>query len=178
MQRLEWNTAQKYLEESLKLSKSVPDYKYWLASISRLIHVAAKKGQADRLDEFKTRLDECLQSIGKPDKNSEGIAYLGLAKLAFIQNSIDMIPDIIHWLQKGIPHIVLYGSWARTDIVTRLAIIEEDFQQTATNIIQEVGRRMTDFIYLKEEEDYLKEEEDLNFSTALEIIHRWINWKG
>jgi hypothetical protein len=93
-----------------------------------------------------------------------------LVKLAFLQNAYDRIPLIIELLEKGIPYIVEYGSWVRTDIVTRLELIEEDFHQTDDEIIQKVGQRMIDFIHKKEKED-------LNYSTALEIMYRWASWK-
>jgi tetratricopeptide (TPR) repeat protein len=170
MQREEWNTAQKCLKKSLTLAKDQPDYKYWLGSVAHLISIAAKMDQAGRLEDFKKQLEECLEKIEKPDKHLEGIAYLGLVKLAFLQNADDRIPFIIELLEKGIPYIVEYGSWARTDIVTRLELIEEDFYQTDDEIIQKVGQRMIDFIHKKEKED-------LNYSTALEIMYKWRDWK-
>ena len=87
-----------------------------------------------------------------------------------MQNADDRISLIIKLLEKGIPYIVEYGSWARTDIVTRLDLIEEDFHKTDDEIIQKVGQRMIDFIHEKEKED-------LNYSTALEIMYRWANYK-
>jgi tetratricopeptide (TPR) repeat protein len=170
MQRQDWNTAQKCFKESLTLAEDQPDYKYWLGSVAHLINIAAKMDQVGRLKDFKNQLEECLEKIEKPDKNLEGIAYLGLAKLAFLQNADDRISLIIKLLEKGIPYIVEYGSWARTDIVTRLDLIEEDFHKTDDEIIQKVGQRMIDFIHEKEKED-------LNYSTALEIMYRWANYK-
>ena len=166
----DYETAQKYLNESLTLAKEIPDYKYWLMSVSRLIIIAAKKREIDQLKDLENELGECLNKAKNPDKNAEGISYLGLAKLALLQNSVDKIQSIIDWLKKGIPNIVLYGSWARRDIVKRLGFIEEDFYKIDHNIIQKIGKKMIDFIYEKEKED-------INYSTALEIMFRWADWQ-
>jgi tetratricopeptide (TPR) repeat protein len=197
----DWNKAQEYLEESLKLAEKMPDYKYWLMSISRLIIIAAKTGKikllnklTEKLDKWlkknkdqhkftdrmstinqpndlKEKLDEWLKTVKNPDKNAQGITYLGIANIAFLQNSHENIPLIIDMLKKGIPNVVLCGSWARRDIVKRLGFIEEDFHKIDQNIIKEVGRRMIDFIYEKEKED-------INYSTALEIMFKWADWQG
>lgn len=169
MRRQDWRTAEQYLEESLLLAKEIPDFKYWLASISRLIHIAAKLNQADRYDSFIAQLEECLKKNRNPDKNAEGVAYLGLARLAFIKNSRDNVKLIVNLLKAGIPHIVVYGSLARTDIVTRLDTIEDGFHQTSADIIQEVGRILIEFLYEKEKDD-------VSYSAALEVMFRWANW--
>jgi tetratricopeptide (TPR) repeat protein len=171
MQREEWNTAQTCLKESLKLAKNQTNYRYWLGSIAQLISIAAKKNEINRLDDFKKDLNECLDKIEAPDKIAEGIAYHGMAKLAFLQNTPNQIDFIIDCLEKGIPNIVLYGSWARTDIVTQLDLIEEDFHKTDNDIIQKVGQHMFDYIYEKDKEGF-------NYSTVLEIMYKWRDWKG
>jgi hypothetical protein len=166
----DWNKAQAYFEESLFLAEEMPDYKYRLMSISRLIIITAKKGKIDQLENFNRKLDEYLKKAKNPDKNAEGIAYLGLAKMVFLQNSVDKVSLIVFLLKKGIPNVVLYGSWTPRDIVKRLDLIEEDFHKIDHNIIQAVGEEMIDFIFEKEKED-------INYSTALEIMFKWANWK-
>jgi len=171
MNRHEWDLAEKTMLESLDYAKRIPDYIYWLGSIARLISIAAKKGESHRLVEFKQQVEECEKEFNNPDKNSIGIAYLGLAKLAFLQNDHSKIPMIVDFLKRGIPLVVEHGSHARTDIITRLAIIEEDFHLTDSEIIRNAGQDMKDFIYEKESEN-------INYSTALEIMFKWANWKG
>ncbi len=165
----ELDRAQQRLEESLEIAKEIPDFKYWLVSISRLVIVAAKKGYANKLDHFTDQLEDCLNRIEKIDQNALGIAYLGLAELAFLQNTKNNINRIVELLKKGIPNVVQYGSWARRDILKRLGVIEEDFPMIDVDIIREVGRRMIDFIFEKEQEE-------TNYGAALDIMSKWKNW--
>jgi tetratricopeptide (TPR) repeat protein len=170
-----WDKAQKCLKESLDLAQKGPDFKYWLASISRQVFITAKQGEAHRLNHFKSELKKFLDKFKKdktkePDQNAYGIACLGLAKLAFLQNKFDNIDYIVEQLKEGIPNIVLYGSYARTDIITRLGNMETDFHKTDADIIRDVGKRMIKFIENKEKDD-------LNYSTALEIMFRWADWQ-
>lgn len=171
MNRQEWDEAREYILESLKRSKEIPDYIYWLGSIARLISIAAKKYESHRYEEFQDTVNEYINKYKIIDKNSLGIAYLSLAKLAFLQNNPQQVAQIVENLKKGIPLIIEHGSFARTDYKTRLDIIEEDFDRTDDQIIQEVGRKMVDFIAKKEKEN-------INYTPVSEVMYKWSNWKG
>lgn len=171
MNRQDWDLAEKTMRESLEEAKRMPDYIYWLGSLARLISIAAKKGEAHRLDEFWAEVEKCEKDFKHPDENSLGIAYLGLAKLGFMQNDPNKTDLIIAFLKKGIPLVVEHGSFVRADIVTRLKIIENDFDKTATDIISKVGQEMKEFILSTKGEN-------ISYNPALGIMFKWSNWKG
>jgi hypothetical protein len=91
--------------------------------------------------------------------------------MAFLQNPHENFDFIVTMLKKGIPNIVRFGSWARRDIIKRLGVIEEEFHTIDENIIQDIGKEMVKFIYKMEDED-------INYSVALEIMIKWAGWKG
>jgi len=171
MNRHLWDEAEKYMHQSLDHAKKIPDYVYWLGSIARLASIAAKKFQSDRYNEFKNDVNEFIKEHKIVDKNSLGIAYLSLAKLAFLQNKREKIEQIVENLEDGIPLITEHGSFARTDYKTRLDIIQEDFDRTDYQIIREVGQKMIDFIEKKEKVN-------INYTPVLECMYKWSNWKG
>lgn len=65
--------------------------------------------------------------------------------------------------------IVEYGSYARSDILTRLDIIEEDFNKTDIKIIHAVGKEMQEFVIHKETEN-------INYGTVVERMFKWATW--
>jgi len=177
MKRHDWDLAEKTMNESLELAKKIPDYVYWLGSIARLISISAKKNLKNRdkiaqeFNKYKKEVEDFKKEFENPDQNSLGIAYLGLAKLAYLLNTMDLKDVIITYLQEGIPLIVEFGSYARSDILTRLDIIEEDFTETDATIIQAVGQEMQDFIFRKETDD-------INYSAVIDRMFKWAHWLG
>lgn len=171
-----WDLAEERMLKSLDLSKKIPDYVYWLGSIARLISISAKKYITDKdklaqeYDKYREEVEIFEKSFKNPDKNSQGMAYLGLAKLAFLLNDMNMKKPIVKYLQEGIPLVVEYGSYARSDILTRLNIVEEDFDKTGAGIIRAVGKEMQNFVIQKEVEN-------INYSAVLDRMFRWANWK-
>lgn len=170
-----WDLAEETMTKALNRAKEIPDYVYWLGSIARLISISAKKYLNDRrrianeFDKYKNEVETFEGKFKNPDKNSKGMAYLGLAKLAFLLNDIGMKDSIIKYLQEGVPLVVEYGSFARSDILTRLNIIEEDFNKTDTKIIHAVGEEMQDFVIQKETDN-------INYGTVVERMFKWANW--
>ncbi|MBN2396456.1 MAG: tetratricopeptide repeat protein [Candidatus Atribacteria bacterium] len=175
MNKQNWIEAERLLKSSLDRAKELPDYIYWIGSLARLINVSVKqhindrKKIAEEYKKFTSGIEEFQKNLEYPDENSMGIAYLGLAKLLFLLNDYNKLSEIIKYLKLGIPLVVEHGSFARTDILTRLAIIEDDFDKVDSEIIKKVGSEMIKFISDKESEN-------LNYSTAVDIIFRWANW--
>ena len=175
MNKQKWDKAEELMTESLELAKRLPDYIYWIGSIARLISISAKKYINDRekianeFDKYVKEINIFNENFKFPDKNSLGIAYLSLAKLLFLLNDENRIDEIIKYLTEGIPYVVEFGSFARTDIQTRLDIIEQDFNKTDPKIIRTVGEKMFDYIQNKEAQN-------LNYTTAVDILLRWKNW--
>ena len=170
MSELRWDLAEATMKESLKSAKHIPDYKYWLSSVGRLAAIAAAKGEYDRLDEFEQMLKDTCTQIEYPEKNALGVAYLGLAELALGQNNLNNIDRIIEFLQKGISLVLEFGSYARTDILSRLAFVEEYFNKTNPEIVRSVGKRLQEYISKKEINN-------VDYSTVAPIMYTWANWR-
>lgn len=171
MHEKKWDLAEQTLMQSLDYAMKLPDYVYWLGSIARLICVAAKKMELNRLDEFTKEINRWENKVKHYDKNSMGIAYTALAHLALLQNDHRKIDTIIGFLKKGIPLIVEYGSFARMDLITRLNFIQEDFDKVNPESIQKVGQEMKNFAISNEARN-------INYSAVLDLMFEWSNWKG
>lgn len=175
MRKHQWDLAEKTMTEALESAKNIPDYVYWLGSVARLISISAKKYLLDRkriteeFDKYKNEVESCITEFKNTDKNSLGMAYLGLAKLAFLLNDMNKKEIISKYLQEGIPLIVEHGSFAHSDILTRLDIIEEDFDKTNTKIIRAIGKEMQKFVIEREIEN-------INYSAVLDRMFKWANW--
>lgn len=167
-EKLNLNLAEHYMEQGLEEARKIPDFRYWLAAVVRLITIAVAKGAYDRLEAFQDRVEECLEHIEKPDKNALGMAYIGLAKLAFMQNDPAHIDQIVTWMEHAIVNINA-SYYANADILGQLAFLEKDFHQLAPDIIRGVGRKLTDF-------SRKKEQEQLDYIAVTPIMKRWAHW--
>jgi tetratricopeptide (TPR) repeat protein len=171
MSQEKWDEAEEYIQKSLECAQQIPDYKYWLSSVARLISIAAAKEEYQRLDEFDQMLKDCLSQIEKPEENALGVAYLGLAKLALGQNDLNNKDIIIDYLKQGIFLVTEFGSYARTGILSRLAIVEKHFQGINPEIIRSVGQALKDYIGQKAIEEAA-------YSIVTPIIYKWADWKN
>lgn len=170
MARGNWEQAEKYVKEALQHAQKIPDYMYWLGSLGRLVIIAAEKGQTNRLDEFEQTLKDFLDLVKKPDKSSLGQMYIGLAKLGFGQNDTAKVDKIIAFLKQGIPLIVEYGPYSRTDVLKRLAMVEKDFNKINPQLIRTVGISLQDYFSQKEAES-------IAYSPLTNLMYKWANWR-
>jgi tetratricopeptide (TPR) repeat protein len=166
-----WDLAEEYIKKSLECAQQIPDYRYWLSSVARLTHIAAAKGEYQRLDEFNQMLQDCLSKIKNRTKNNLGVAYLGLAKLALGQNDPSKIDRIVEFLKQGIPLVTEFGSYARTDILSRLATVEKYFQKINPEIIRSIGKALL--------QEYTSEKwtKKVDYNTVGLRMYKWANWK-
>jgi tetratricopeptide (TPR) repeat protein len=163
----DWEQAETYMQESLREAQQVPDFQYWLASIARLIAIAAEKGEYARLDEFKRLLASCLWKHKSPEKNSLGMAYVGLARLALGQNAPT---QFVCYMRRGIARINS-SSYSHADILGQLEFVENGFKHINSEIIRDVGQRLQTHVVEKELED-------IDYSAVTPIMYRWATWKG
>lgn len=170
MSQQKWELAEEKLLESLEHARQIPDYKYWVSSVGRLAAIASERKEYYRLDEFRQMLNECLKKIDYPEKNALGVIYFGLAKLALGQNNPNTIDSIVEFLEEGISLVTEFGSYARTDILTRLALVEKDFHKIDAQIIRSIGQKLTKYISAKELED-------VDYSIVIPVMYRWANWR-
>jgi tetratricopeptide (TPR) repeat protein len=168
MSRKDWNEAEKYLKESYELAQEIPDYTYWLGSIARLITVAAEQKQYKRIGEFQTMLDEFAGICPYPDRNSEGIAYFGMARLALGMQGVKTATE---FLKKAITDIVEYGSYAHTDVRARLNYLERDFSSLSDDVVQYMGRELR--LNFKE-----KTSKNASYDVVTIRLHKWEKWKN
>lgn len=174
MSKKEWSTAIDYLEKSIQAAKDIPDYLYWLVSIARLIMIAAERRQYNRFGEFEQQLQGFINLLKyediEPEQNNLGIAKIGLARLVFSQNNEKEIATIVNLLKEGIYLVTEYGSYANRDGLSRLKIIEQDFNSISPNIIRAVGRQLVDFAIEKELDN-------IAYSSVTQRMYTWANWK-
>ena len=170
MSRGDWKQAEEKLYESFEWAKKIPDYIYGLVSLSRLMMIAAETQQYARLDEFERKLKNYLAEIKEPDENNKGIAYIALARLAFGRNNRENIARIIEYLKNGIRLVTEYGSYANRDGLSRLKIIEKEFDHVESEIIRQVGKALL-------EEVSEKELKDIHYNSITDMMYSWAHWK-
>ena len=164
-----WELAEQYMQRSIERAQHIPDFRYWLAALARFIKIAARKGEAQRFESLYKMLHTCMKTIKKPARNSLGVAYIGLAKLAMLHDDIKKIPVVIKLLKRGITFIN-QSTYANADILSQLQFIEKDFDKLNAEIIQTVGRELQEF-------SSKKELDNIDYSVVTPIMHRWANWK-
>jgi tetratricopeptide (TPR) repeat protein len=175
-----WDLALKHMLESLKQAKLLPDYVYWLGSIGRLGYVIAEYPKSNIDLEFLWREFNEFRSITKekgisPEKNSLGITQLALARLElrllskhYTSKKFDLVMNL---LRESIPLITEHGSYARTDIESRLTHFEKEFPNINSDIIQNIGDGLYDFIVNKTKTEY-----GSSYYIVLEKISDWKNY--
>jgi tetratricopeptide (TPR) repeat protein len=171
MSQKRWDEAEEYMQKSLDAARKIPDRVYELGSIGRLASIASEKGQFDRFDEFKKELEEYFKKVDKNwDANSKGIAYLGLAKLGLGQQDHSKLPLIIEYLKEGISLVTTHGSYARTDVVTRLKEVEKCFPMADSQMIHDIGTELRKHFAEKMTTD-------MDFIVVTQIMDKWSKWK-
>lgn len=170
MSRENWDLAEEKMKESLKRAQQIPDYVYWLGSIARLAFIATEKSEYHRLHEFNQMLQDFLNNVEYPERNSLGMAYIGLGKLAFGQNDPHKVETIVDFFKKGITLVTEFGSYSRTDVLSRLELVEKDFHKINPQIIRSVGDTLREYVSEKEKEN-------IAFSTVTPKMYNWANWK-
>lgn len=170
MSQKRWDEAEKRMNESLKEARKIPDRVYELGSIGRLASIASEKSQFERFDEFKQEIENYFKKVENWDENSKGIAYLGLSKLGLGQRDRSKESLIIEYLKEGIDLVTKHGSYARTDIVTRLKDVEKCFPMADTQTIRNIGTSLKE--YFAE-----KMTEDMDFIVVTQIMDKWSKWE-
>lgn len=169
MTQQKWDLAAEYMQKSFARAQQIPDYRYWLASVTRMIEIAAEKEEYHRLEELDQLLEACLMNIENPEKNAQGIAYIGLAKLAFMKNDLCKQDMIKEYARKGIAFIN-ESYYAHADVLGQLEFIEKDFQHIKPEIIRAVGKFLLKF-------SREKEREKLDYIAITPIMDRWATWE-
>ena len=169
MLQRKWDLAQEYIEKSLKLSKQIPDYLYWLASIARLAIIAAIKKEYWKLSKFKKDFAEYSATIKTPDKSTLGILYLAFAQLSFGEKDKD---SIVRYLQEGISLITENGPYSRTDILKRLDNLETSFADSGVQreFVHSVGKKLYD--YFNE-----KAANSIKYEAVIPKLYEWATWE-
>lgn len=168
MSRGNWEAAEREIEQSYIRAQEIADYTYWIVSLARLITIAVMRGQVDRLEEFDAKLRTFLDQPPNAEKNSLGIAYTGLARLALRRGQLEQAID--HF-KKGISLLAEHGSYARADVLSRLKYIErEDFPQVSPDHVRQVGQTLKGFFREKEQEN-------MAYGVVTSVMSRWVTWK-
>lgn len=181
MSKLEWGKALKTMEESLNRAKDLPDYVYWLGSIGRIGYIMAEYPESgyqlnDLWDEFRAFKKTIEKNNIQPEKNSLGITKLALARLELASFSKNKNPgdkkieEIVQLLKDGIPLITEFGSYARTDIRSRLAHLERGFSAVDPSVIHTIGNKLHGFVKQKTKDSG-------KYVIVIGIINKWRNWK-
>ena len=103
-----------------------------------------------------------------------GVIYIGLARLAFGQNDMSQVNDIVEFLKKAFTLLIEHAVYSRTDIFKRLEPLEKDFDMIDPEIIRSVGKALQEYISQKEYEDI----GNIGYTALTPIIYRWAHWKG
>lgn len=164
-----WEKAEKVMLESLNHAQKIPDFIYWLGSIGRLAAIASEKKEFKRYYEFEEMLDNFCEEINYVEKNSLGIAKLAISKLALGLNDHQKLNIIRKHLSEGITLVVEYGSYARTDIESRLDDVEKCFDHVNSYIIRDIGQDLLSYFSKKE----LVEPE---YGLVTPIMMKWATW--
>ena len=172
MSQRRWEEAKKELEKSIEEARKMPDYIYWLVSLSRLIIIAAEQKEYNRLNEFKQRIENSVREIKKPDKGSIGVAYVALARLALGNKDIcksDKVNLAVDYLQEAINCGTESGSYANQEWPKRIARIETELRNLDHEVVHEIGEKLSAFIKKKEVENN-------DYDDFREYISKLKNW--
>lgn len=168
MSRKEWDTAEEYMHESYRVAQEIPDYVYWLGSLARLITIAAERKQVDLIGEFQQMLSEFDEVCPFPDRNSQGIAYFAMARLALGKKDVQLA---MKYLETAILDVVEYGSYAHTDVRVRLNYVEKDFVSLGEETIREMGEQLRKVF-----------QEKVNTNASYDVVtlrlHKWEKWQS
>jgi tetratricopeptide (TPR) repeat protein len=169
MSRGKWDKAEEIMLKSLERAKDIPDYVYWLGSIARLSFIAAERNEdpqkaLERLEAEFTAFKEKEKYL---EENSLGITYIGLARLCLKNNDFD---KALEYLKEGIPLVTEYGSYARTDVISRLTHFENDFDKIGSDGFQRLGAALADFVRIRVKEDR-------RYLQLLTFVNTWAKGK-
>jgi tetratricopeptide (TPR) repeat protein len=159
-----WDLAETHFERSYQRAQEILDFGYSLGSLSKLIMIAAQRGQFNRLDEFEEMIKTC--KVRTSDTHDLGDAYFGMATLALGQKDIDRV---IKYLEKGVTLITEAGVPGRADSLNKLTKFEKNFEQIAPETIRQIGQRLKDILVKKETEN-------IEYGAVTPITYRWANW--
>jgi tetratricopeptide (TPR) repeat protein len=165
-----WNLAKEYMQKGLAIAKRIPDFRYWLATVTRLIGIAAEKRECQRLESLKIMIEECLAGIENPDKNALGIAYIGLSRLTLMHNDNRRKDTIVTLLKDGIS-LINASYYARADILWQLQSVEHDFHDVDASLIREVGQELLSF-------SSEKEQQEIDYIAVTPIMNKWALWEA
>jgi tetratricopeptide (TPR) repeat protein len=160
-----WDLAEGYFEKSYKRSQEILEQLgYSFGSLAKLIMIAAKKGQYNRIDEFEQAIKTC--KVRTSDSHDLGDAYFSMATLALGQKDIKRV---IEYLEKGITLVTEAGVPGRADSLNKLTKFEKNFEQIAPETIRQIGQRLKDILVKKETEN-------IEYGAVTPITYRWANW--
>ncbi len=172
----QWGLAEDHLTKSIECAEKIPDYRYWLAAIARLIIVSVEKGEFQRLGEFEKLLDNYLNHLNNLDNPIKakniylGIAYLALARLALKSNDETKADTIAELLNQAIHMLTAHGYYAGKNISDRLYNLErKDFGTIQPEIIRMVGEKLCNH--------FINNMEDVKYRIIMPIINNWAQWK-
>lgn len=180
MTRKEWALALQIMQDSLQQAKELPDYVYWLGTIGRMGYILAEFPESGLGVEYlRKEFEEFNSEVKKKgilhESNSLGITNLALARLELLalreKTDKNKIDEIINLLKESIPLITVYGSYARTDIRSRLVHFEQDFQKIDPDILHTIGNELYDFVKLKTSENS-------SYYIVMGIMNKWKNWQN
>jgi tetratricopeptide (TPR) repeat protein len=166
MSRRQWNLAEQTMREALQRAQDIPDYVYWLGTLARMIFIAAEKREPQRLEDLQAQVKQFCSRVEEADYNSLGMANLGLARLALQRQDYALAA---RFLEKGIPLVVEYGSYARTDILSRLAHMEKDFGDLDPARIRWLGKTLTAVFATREKKD-------ISYGVVVPRLRKWSAW--
>ena len=110
-----------------------------------------------------------------PENNSLGIVRIAFARLELREyvNAPNEAKrkEVIQLLKDGISLVTEYGSYARTDVQSRLAHVEKDFPDMDAALVREIGAELLH--YVKD-----KVEKNSSYIAVVNIMNKWKNWKN
>lgn len=179
MSNEEWEKAFEIMQRSLKEARELPDYVYWLGSIGRLGYVLAEYTDSgytveDLLAEFQTFNKTIDKKNIQAENNSLGITQLAIARLKLATLDKDPkeaeIQEVVTLLEESIPLITEFGSYARTDIRSRLDNLQRGFKGVDPAVIHTIGDRLLGFLRQKIS--------NRKYVIVMSIINKWLTWKN
>jgi tetratricopeptide (TPR) repeat protein len=159
-----WDLAEAYFEKSYRRATETLDFGYSFGSLGKLIMIAAKKGQYNRIDEFEQAIK--TSKVRTSDNYDLGDAYFSMATLALGQKDISRV---IEYLEKGVTLITEAGVSGRAGALSKLTRFEKNFEQIAPETIRQIGQRLKDILVKKETEN-------IEYGAVTPITYRWANW--
>jgi tetratricopeptide (TPR) repeat protein len=166
MSRRQWALAEQTMSDALKRAQEIPDYIYWLGTLARMTFIAAEKREPQRLEELHAQVKHFCSRVEETDYNSLGMANIGLARLALQRKDFALAA---RFLKQGIPLVVEYGSYARTDILSRLAHLEKDFSDLDPAGIRKMGAALM-AVFAQ------KQKQDISYSVVIPRLRKWSAW--